>query len=120
MTKVLIVDDTPFLLKIAQKTLQEKGYEVATATDGKGCLEAVEREKPDVILMDAEMPVMDGWEACAALKAKDEVKNIPVIMCTGDDSQEYKDKARNIGAAGFVVKPYTAEFLVEKIKEVLK
>jgi CheY-like chemotaxis protein len=119
MSKVMIVDDTAFMAKIAQKNLEAGGYQVVTALNGQECLDKVGAEKPDVILLDAEMPVLDGWETCESLKADDQTKSIPVIMCTGDDSADYIEKAKKLGASDYIVKPYQMDVLEQKIKGVL-
>jgi CheY-like chemotaxis protein len=116
MCKIMIVDDTAFMAKIAKMNLEKMGHQVQTVSNGQECLDSVGGEKPDVILLDAEMPVMDGWETCEALKASDATKNIPVIMCTGDNSDEYMEKAKQLGAKGYIVKPYNFDDMQEKIK----
>ncbi len=119
MTKVMIVDDAAFMVKVAIKNLENAGYETVSAADGQECMDMIEEEKPDVILLDAEMPVMDGWETCEELKSNETTKDIPVIMCTGDDAEEYIERAKQLGAKGYLVKPYQIEAMKEKIEEAL-
>lgn len=113
----MLVDDSSFMVKVATKNLETAGYEVVVAGDGQECLDQVESVNPDVIFLDAEMPNMDGWEALEALKANDATKNIPVIMCTGDDAEEYIERANGLGATGYLVKPYQIETMKQKIEE---
>ncbi len=120
MVKVMIVDDTAFMAKIAKKNLEDYGYEVVTTANGQECLDYIEKDRPDVILLDAEMPVMDGWETCEALKSSDDTSGIPVVMCTGDNSADYIEKAKQLGASGYIVKPYNFEDMCEKIEEAVK
>lgn len=117
MVKVLFVDDSDLMLKIAKTMLGKFGYQVITATNGKETIELAEKEKPEVIFLDAEMPEMDGWETCQAIKSNPEIKNIPVIMCTGHESEEYRQKGTQIGASGYVTKPYNFELMKQKISE---
>lgn len=120
MAKIMIVDDTEFMVKIARKNLEKIGHEVVSAGNGKECLDRVQLDKPDVILLDAEMPVMNGWDACVLLKSKTETKNIPVIMCTGDGAQTSIEKAKNIGAEDYILKPYDLEVMRQKIEGLIK
>ena len=106
MTKVLIADDSKPMLMVGKMNLEKIGYTVITANDGKEAVEKAKSEKPDIIFLDAEMPEMDGWEACQALKSDSVTQNIPIMMCTGDDAEEYIQKSKELGASGYLIKPY--------------
>src|SRR5687767_13527849 len=120
MAKVMIVDDSAVLAKMARVQLEGAGYTVVVTSDGQQAIDAIPQEKPDVILLDAEMPVLDGWETCAALKSNEATKKIPVMMCTGDNSPEYLAKAQQLGVSGYLVKPYNFAEMIKKVGEVLK
>jgi CheY-like chemotaxis protein len=115
----MIVDDSAVLSKMARMNLEKAGFQVVTASDGQEAMDKVAQENPDIILLDAEMPVMDGWETCEALKKNEATKNIPVMMCTGDNSPEYLEKAKTLGAAGYLTKPYNFQDMIAKVTEAL-
>ena len=110
MAKVLLVDDSPLLVKIGRTLLEKEGHEVLTALDGREAVAQAKKGRPHIIFMDAEMPDMDGPEACRALKADASTKSIPVFICTGHDlSAEQTKKFHSAGAAGWIQKPYKSE-----------
>lgn len=119
MIKILFADDSKMMLEIAKIMLEKSGYTVVTATNGKEAVDLAEKEKPDIIFLDAEMPEMDGWETCQYLKSKPETGNVPVIMCTGHESEEYRQKGSQLGASGYVTKPYNFELIKQKISELI-
>lgn len=108
--KILVVDDDEKNLKVIQAMLAPLEYEVILARDGESALEMVEKEKPDVILLDIMMPKLDGFEVLKILKENDETKLIPVIMVTALKEIEDRAKALELGADDFLTKP------VEKIE----
>lgn len=120
MAKVLIADDSLMMRKVAKMTLEKGGHTVIEANDGKEAVDLAVKEMPEVILLDAEMPEMDGWEACKAIKANPQTANIPCLMCTGHDLSEEPEALTNAGAAGAITKPYNPSQMLEKINEVLK
>jgi DNA-binding response OmpR family regulator len=116
---ILIVDDDPKQLKILTGNLIQynPGYRLIIATNGKSALEIAIKNKPDLILMDWEMPLMNGLEAIRQLKATEETCSIPVIMVTGTHSETEKLKeAMDAGAIDFVNKPYNAVELISRIR----
>jgi len=119
MTKILFVDDSDLMLKIAKTMLEKFGYQVLTATTGKEAVELAQKEKPEIIFLDAEMPEMDGWETCRVIKNTLTTKDIPVIMCTGHESEEYREKSIQLGTSGYITKPYNFELINQKISELL-
>jgi DNA-binding response OmpR family regulator/DNA-binding CsgD family transcriptional regulator len=115
---ILIVDDDPKQLKILTGNLIEynPAYKLIIATNGKSAIDIAVRNKPDLILMDWEMPLMNGVEAIRQLKALEETKSIPVIMVTGTHNETEKLKeAMEAGAIDFVNKPYNAVELIARI-----
>ncbi len=119
MPKILIADDADLMRKIAKMSLEKGGHQVVEASDGAKAVELAKTEKPDLILLDAEMPEMDGWEAAKAIKSAPETSSIPVLMCTGHDLTGEEDQLNEVGASGFITKPYNPTTMLEKIKEVL-
>ncbi len=97
------------------RRLTRRGYEVITAVDGKEGLEAAARERPDLILMDMSLPVMDGWEATRQLKASAETGSIPVIALTAHAMSHDRRKALDAGCDDYDSKPINLKRLLEKI-----
>ncbi len=113
MSKVILaVEDEPRNLKLIKDLLHVAGYETLEATDGRKGIELAKAHRPDLILMDISMPVMDGIEATKALKANAETKNIPIIALTSHAMKEDEEKIREAGCNGYITKPIdTREFL---------
>jgi len=119
MAKILVADDSSMMRKIAKMALEKGGHTVIEAANGAEAVEAASRELPNIILLDAEMPEMDGWEACKAIKANAATANTPVLMCTGHDLSEEPELLTNAGANGYITKPYNAAQLLEKVNTAL-
>jgi DNA-binding response OmpR family regulator len=119
---VLLTDDDPMIIRMYQRKLEHDGFKVNLAFNGEECLEAVKKEKPDIILLDVMMPKMNGIEALKKLKADADAKNIPVIILTNlGDRPEDVAKAKELGAAEYIVKAnIQLNDLVEKIKNNIK
>lgn len=115
---VLIVDDSAAIRKILQRVLVQADVplgKVLEAGDGAEALETLKSEKVHLILSDINMPNMDGLEFLGALKSKEEWKSVPVIMITTEGGSSMVMEAVNLGAAGYVRKPFTAEQIKEKL-----
>lgn len=115
---VLIVDDSAAIRKILQRVLVQADVplgKVLEAGDGAEALETLKSEKVHLILSDINMPNMDGLEFLGALKSKEEWKSVPVIMITTEGGSSKVMEAVNLGAAGYVRKPFTAEQIKEKL-----
>lgn len=119
-SKLLLVDDEPLNLKLFQKMLKDNDYQIITATNGQECLAKAEETNPDLILMDWNMPVMDGLEALKRLKKDEATKDIPVLMITGVmTSSEDLALAMSIGAIDFLKKPFEKLELNARINNIL-
>ena len=119
--KILLVDDDPIILKTTSMKLEARGYTVTTATDGPGALGAVRKDKPDVILLDINLPPDVGavdWNGVVVmswLRRLEELKHTPFIFITGHNSTAYKDRALAAGASGFFAKPIPHDELLRMI-----
>ena len=113
--EVLIVDDIPENLQVLSNILHEKGIDISFSTDGKQALEAVKFNKPDLILLDISMPVMDGFEVCENLQNNPETKEIPIIFLTARTQSEDVVKGFKIGAVDYVTKPFNSSELVSRV-----
>lgn len=112
--KVLIVDDAEENIDILVNTLEED-YEIRVATNGRRALELARREKPDIILLDVMMPVMDGFQVCERLKAEETTKHIPVIFLTALSQHEEEARGLTLGAIDFIVKPFNPELVKVRV-----
>jgi CheY-like chemotaxis protein len=117
--KILIVDDSPFMLKSITFVLEKAGYDFCTASDGEEALCKVAEEKPWLIFLDAVMPEKDGYEVCRQIKADSALKDIRVIMATGQGEPEDLERALAAGADGYMLKPYTPAKILEIVRESL-
>jgi two-component system cell cycle response regulator DivK len=118
--RVLLVDDYSDAREMYGEYLEYSGYDVIEAANGIEALQRAVDDKPDIILMDLSLPVMDGWEATRRLKADVRTAGIPVVALTGHALAGISDGARQAGCDSFVTKPCLPEDLVLEIKRVLK
>ena len=116
---ILIVDDAPENLLILHGILKDR-YEVLFSRDGQGAIDLAIRQSPDLILLDAMMPGMDGFETCEALKSHPATRDIPVMFLTAIDQPIQETRALQIGAVDFVTKPVASEVLLARIHQQLK
>jgi CheY-like chemotaxis protein len=120
MRKILVVDDEKEIVELVENMLGEK-YRIIKAYSGEECIEKARKEKPDLILLDIMMPVMDGWETLKKLKEDEKLKDIPVSMLTAlpltpsDTKDKPIDKIEN-----YIVKPFTKKILQKKIEDIFK
>ena len=114
---ILIVEDEEKNLKLFRDLLQVSGYTTLEATDGKQGVELAREKKPDLILMDIQMPVMDGFEATKLLKNDDVTKDIPIVALTAYAMQGDEEKMREAGFDGYISKPIDVSDFLKKVKE---
>ncbi len=116
---ILIVDDTPDNLRLLSTMLYSKGYQVRKALSGKFALQGVEMAKPDLILLDINMPEMSGYEVCQHLKANPQTCDIPVIFLSALDQVSDKIEAFAVGGADYIIKPFQSEEVLARINNQL-
>ena len=112
---VLIVDDVPENLSFLSDALDEAGYMVLVATDGRSALERLQHISPDVILLDAVMPGMDGFETCRQIKAKPATRAIPVVFMTGLTESEHVVRGFEVGGTDYVTKPLKPDEVIARV-----
>ena len=117
--KVLIVDDEPNVRRLLHSILN-KNFAVFEAEDGQEAVDMTNAQQPDVILMDMMMPKMDGLTACLMIKKNPDTKKIPVIMVTAIGFELNIKLSQQMGASGYVTKPFSPQDLLAKIAEVLQ
>lgn len=116
---ILAVDDEPNILMSIEFILDMEGYEVHTARDGDDALEAAERVRPDLILLDINMPRKDGYEVCRILRKREHMAGTKVIMLTAKGQTLEKKKGLEVGADEYVTKPFSADELLSAIRTCL-
>lgn len=114
--RILIVDDNPKNLKLLQVILQQNGYETLVAEDGKKGVSVARESMPDLILMDIQMPVMDGIQALKELKSDLSTASIPIIALTSYAMSGDREKMLNEGFQGYIPKPVDFQNLIENLK----
>ena len=118
MKKVLVVEDVDFNRDLLVQLLEDK-YQVIEAVNGQEGVELAERERPELILMDLSLPVMDGWEATRRIKANPDLSSIPVIALTAHAMVGDQEKALAAGCDEYLVKPLNEDILMAKIAKYL-
>jgi len=116
---VMIVDDSLTVRKIAGRLLMREGFDVVTAKDGLDALQLIGQRTPDAILLDIEMPRMDGFELAKTLKADMKLAHIPIIMITSRTAEKHRARARELGIDAYLGKPYQEEELLRNLRALL-
>ena len=116
---VLLAEDFEDARELYRDYLEFSGFTVRTASNGREAIEQAILLQPDVILMDASMPVLDGWQATRELKANPATQHIPVIALTAHAFDDARQQARAVGCDGFVTKPCLPDDLVAKVRATL-
>ena len=119
MKKILIVEDVELNRDLLVQLLEEN-YAILTAADGAAGIELAERERPDLILMDLSLPVLDGWEATRQIKATRALKSIPIIALTAHAMRGDEEKALASGCDDYLSKPIDEDLLYEKLRQFLE
>jgi DNA-binding response OmpR family regulator len=117
--KILIVDDTPDLLESLKEFFDMEGFAVNTAVNGQDALDKLMKEKPQLIITDLLMPVMDGFTFIENLKRIEDYKDIPVIIFSAKPQKESEERAHGLGADRFVVKPSSLDVILKSVNELV-
>jgi CheY-like chemotaxis protein len=116
---VFVVDDSTANLALAEEALSGEDFEITTFASAEKMLPALEKVKPDLILLDIEMPGMNGFEAMQLLKSTDAHKDIPVVFLTAMNDAANEDYGLELGASGFIAKPFSVPDFLAKIKSLI-
>lgn len=116
---IQVVDDSLSIRKVLSGALEKAGFRVRTSKDGQEALETIQQNAPDLIIMDIEMPRMDGYQLTSILKNDPGYQPIPIVMLTSRAGLKHRQKAEEVGADGFLVKPYKEEELLGIVSELL-
>ncbi|NEQ40553.1 MAG: response regulator [Okeania sp. SIO3I5] len=117
---ILVVDDQPKNLKLLSHLLEEEGYEVQQAINGKVALKALTQSNPDIILLDIHMPELDGYTVCQKIKTAPETQDIPVIFVTALNESWDKVKGFSVGGSDYITKPFKIIEVLARVENQLK
>ena len=117
---VLVVDDSVTMRKVSTRLLERHHYNVATAKDGLDAIEVLAGFTPDIILLDIEMPRMDGFEFASHVRNSSNVQDVPIVMITSRTGDKHRERADAIGVQGYLGKPYSEEVLIQTLEHLLK
>ncbi|MGX6592235.1 response regulator transcription factor [Cetobacterium ceti] len=115
--KILIIEDEKDLSNIIEDTLREDGFFTKKVFSGENALDEFYEEKPDLVLLDINLPKKNGWEICEEIR---EISNVPILMMTARDSELDELRGLNIGADDYITKPFSLKILVARIKKLLR
>ena len=115
--KVLLVDDEPNIVSTLRPLLRSRGYDVLTAMTGRAAIEAVERDMPDVIVLDLGLPDLDGAEVCRIIR---ETHRVPIVVLSARGAEGDKVRALDLGADDYVTKPFGSEELLARIRAAIR
>ena len=113
--RILVVDDTPANIQMLTSVLKEQGYQLSAATNGRQAIEAIDRVRPDLVLMDVVMPEMDGYEACRYIKASARWRDLPIIFLTAKTDTADLVRGFDAGAVDYLGKPFNAHELLARV-----
>ena len=119
MAKILIAEDEPDIRELVAFTLRFAGYEVVTASNGEEAVQMAVKELPDMALMDVRMPRMTGYDACRAMKANPELKDIPVVFLSAKGQEGEIATGLEAGAEEYLLKPFAPDQLTERVRAIL-
>ncbi|TET08361.1 response regulator [Candidatus Aerophobetes bacterium] len=117
--KIVLAEDEPQIARLVEFKLKKEGYQVVSKGNGEDALAAIKAEKPDLILLDVMMPVMDGYEVLRRVKEDENLKNIPVVMLTAKAQERDVVKGIDLGADDYITKPFHPAELLARVKKIL-
>lgn len=118
--KILIADDEPNIVISLEYLMKREGYAVSVARDGEETVQAILRDRPDLVLLDAMMPKKSGFEVCQEVRANDVVKDTLILMLTAKGRDTDIAKGLGLGADAYMTKPFSTKDLVRKVRELLE
>ncbi len=119
MSKVLVVDDDPLVTGLVKINLELEGFEVEEAWGGEEALQLIEERAPDLVLLDVMMPELDGWDVLGMLRSDPATRDLPVVLLTAKVQERDVAKGWQMGADGYITKPFNPLEMVDRLKAVL-
>lgn len=119
MAHILVVDDEPDIRQLIAFTLQFAGHKISQAANGSDAVEMTLQTQPDLIIMDVRMPKMNGYEACQIIKKTDATQHIPIVFLSAKVQDEDVTAGITVGAAEYIMKPFSPQELMQRIDEIL-
>ena len=118
--KILVVDDEENIVKLVSYNLEQEGYEIITANEGKEALAKIEQEDPDLMILDLMLPKVDGFDICRKVRKGDDATNLPIIILSAKEEEIDKILGLELGADDYVTKPFSPRELIARVKAVLR
>jgi two-component system alkaline phosphatase synthesis response regulator PhoP len=118
--KILIADDEPNILISLEFLMKREGFEVVLARDGREAMDAIERERPALVLLDVMMPVKTGFDVCSEVRANEDLRGVIIVMLTAKGRDTDVAKGLALGANAYMTKPFSTRDLVQKVRELLE
>ncbi len=119
MAKIVIAEDERDIRELITFTLQFAGHQVIATANGAEAVAAVERERPDIVLLDVRMPKMSGYEACRALKGNEKTHDIPVVFLSAKGQEAEVQEGLKAGAKAYILKPFAPDELIAQVEAIL-
>ncbi len=116
---ILVCDDEPLIIEIIQYITDKSNYRIITADNGRDALLVAREQRPDLIVLDVNMPEMTGYEVCEELKSNEDTKDIIIVILTANVQVKDYEKSKQIGADEFIGKPFEIDILRDKLKKLL-
>jgi two-component system alkaline phosphatase synthesis response regulator PhoP len=117
--KILIVDDEPNILISLEFLMKREGFEVVLARDGQEAMDVIARERPALVLLDVMMPVKTGFDVCCEVRAREDLRDVLIVMLTAKGRETDVAKGLALGANAYMTKPFSTRELVDKVREML-
>ena len=118
--RILIVDDEPNIVISLEFLMQREGFETSIASDGEAALASVEREKPDLVILDLMLPKINGFDVCQRIREDQRYQGLKVVMLTAKGREAEIAKGLRLGADAYVTKPFSTKDLVTRVKDLLR
>ncbi len=117
--RIQIIEDDFDVIETLQFVLKSRGYEIEIAFDGRAGVEMIKNKRPDLLILDLTMPVMDGWAVMVAVKQDPDYQSIPIMILTSSKKAQHIEKARSLGVQSYVLKPFEPQKIVKIVERLL-
>lgn len=119
MVKIMVVDDDPFIVDVLRRFFTRRGYDIVSADNGEACLEKIGNEKPDVVILDINMPDVSGWEVCRRIKEDPSTRYVKITMLSSHSTWEDIRKSYDAGADIHLTKPFKLYDILKTIESLI-